>query len=249
MSVTWDYTSLAHAYADRPAYADAAVDAVLAVTGLSPGALVCDIGAGTGHLTEPLGRRGLVVDAVEPNAAMRGVGQDRLRDAAGTTWCEGTAEETGRLAGVYDAVLFGSSLNVTDTRRSLPEAARLLKPRRWTVCLWNHRDLDDPLQDRIERRIHARIPAYEYGSRRADQRPLLRASGLFEEPLLLEVRTLHHVDRDAWLNGWRSHATLQRQAGELFDAVVDDISEDLDGAPSTLAVPYTTRVFLARARD
>ncbi len=36
MTNAWDYTALAPAYADRPRYADQAVDAIVAIAGLAP---------------------------------------------------------------------------------------------------------------------------------------------------------------------------------------------------------------------
>jgi SAM-dependent methyltransferase len=246
MALTWDYTTLAAAYADRPPYADPAVDAFLAVAGIEVGHRVCDIGAGTGHLTLPLLQRGLVVDAVEPNKAMRTIGRNRIV-ADTVEWSGGRGEATGLPGGSYDLVTFGSSFNVMDSARALAEAHRLLVPGGWFACLWNHRDLDSPLQRRIECVIRDRLPGYDLGSRRADQRPIIRSSGLFAESIYLESTQVHVVDRESWINGWRSHATLARQAGAAFEAVVDDLAAVVRSEPTPLYVPYVTRAYVARS--
>ncbi|MBW3086329.1 2-methoxy-6-polyprenyl-1,4-benzoquinol methylase, mitochondrial [Austwickia sp. TVS 96-490-7B] len=243
----WDYTSLASSYADRPGYSDSALDAVVAVAGLRRGDRVCDVGAGTGHLTVPLTARGLKVDAVEPNDAMRRIGGDRATGES-VRWFNGTGEQTSLSSGAYDAVTFGSSFNVTERQLALLEAARLLRPRGWFICMWNHRDLQDPLQAGIESIIRSHIPEYDPGIRRSDQSSEIRKSGLFDECVYLEGRQVHLVDRDRWANGWRSHATVQRQAGAAFDDIIGDINRSLEGLPQTISIPYTTRVWLARSR-
>lgn len=245
---TWDYTALAESYADRPGYAEQAIDAIVAVSGVSPGSRVCDVGAGTGHLTVALAARDLRVDAVEPNNAMRRIGVERTANDPRVAWHAGTGEETGRCAGTYDLVSFGSSFNVVDQPRALLEARRILLPKRWFACLWNHRDLTDPLQARIEELIASYVPGYDLGNRRADQRATLRLSCLFDEPVFVEVIQAWQVDRDRWLNAWFSHATLQRQAGPRFVWVVNAIADLVSECPAVLSIPYITRVYLAAAR-
>lgn len=248
MNTEWDYTELATAYAGRPPYADQAVDAIVAVAGVGSGARVCDVGAGTGHLTVQLTARGLVVDAVEPNHAMREIGERRTIAMPEVTWRVGTGEDTACEGGAYALVSFGSSFNVVNRRKALAETHRLLQPGGWFACLWNHRDLDDPLQASIEDLITARVPGYEPGSRRSDQRPTLRVDPRYGEAIFLEVRQIFEVERGGWVNGWRSHGTLQRQAGAEFESVVADIEALVSAQPATLLIPYTTRVYLAKVR-
>ncbi len=84
------------------------------------------------------------------------------------------------------AVLFGSSFNVVDQHAALHEVCRLLVPDGWFACMWNHRDLDDPVQLKIESIIKAAIPGYSYGSRREDPRGVIDASGYFLAAQALE---------------------------------------------------------------
>ncbi|GAB1644045.1 class I SAM-dependent methyltransferase [Krasilnikovia sp. MM14-A1259] len=245
-TLTWDYTALAQTYADRPDYAPAAVDEVLELAGAASGAPACDIGAGSGHLTLPLSARGLVVDAVEPNAAMRALGGRRTAQSPSVRWFDGTAEATGRAAGRYRLVTFGSSFNVADPACTLPETARILADGGWFACLWNHRDLTDPLQQRIEDLIRRRVPGYTYGARRADQSAVIADSGLFGPVHAITRTVLHRVATETWCAAWRSHATLARQAGPGFPAVVDAITELVRDASGThVEIPYTTRGWAA----
>lgn len=243
MKTEWDYSDLADFYDQRPDYAGTAIDALVERSRVAPASPVADIGAGTGKLTKLLLERGLTVDAVEPNDNMRAFGS---RNTAGgrVTWSEGTGERTGLPSGRYRLVAFGSSFNVTDRPRALIEAARLLGDGGWFACMWNHRDLQDPIQKRVEEVIKSLVPAYGYGTRREDQTEVIRASGLWGPVEAFEGSVVWPVPRADYMGAWRSHATLQRQAGERFAEAIEAIDRVVpEGA--TLRVPYTTRGWCA----
>lgn len=249
-SLTWDYTSLAQAYGGRPRYSEAVIAELLEIAALEQGDHVCDVGAGTGHLAVHLLEHGLVVDAVEPNDAMRAIGRERFDDAP-IEWHEAAAESTGRPNDRYRLVTFGSSFNVVARDAALREAARMLRRPGAVAMMWNHRDLDDELQRRIEAAIASHVPGYDYGSRRADPSADVAASGLFGPTRRLEGSVRHEVDADEWVEAWRSHATLARQAGPRLERIVDEIGALVASAQagSRLEVPYTTRCWVAEARE
>jgi ubiquinone/menaquinone biosynthesis C-methylase UbiE len=247
MKTDWDYTDLADAYLKRPDYSDDALDRMLKRTGLLPGATACDVGAGVAHLTIKLAGRGLKVVAVEPNDAMRTNGIRRTKNLQLVTWTEGTGEATGQQAATFDIVTYGSSFNVTDRRAALKESARILKRRGWFACMWNHRDLEDPIQASIEEIIRKQIPAYAYGTRREDQSAIILSSGLTDAVEKLEGRVFHTQTVQDCVEAWRSHATLQRQAGDKFPDVVRSIHAYLHSlGASEIQIPYTTRIWLAQ---
>lgn len=249
MKTEWDYTALADAYLKRPEYAGAAIDAMLAIMSAGRGARVCDVGAGVAHLTLELAARGLVVDAVEPNDAMRAHGIARTRQFPEVKWHEGTGENTGQQEGAFRAVTFGSSFNVCDRPAALKESARILERDGWFACMWNHRQLDDPVQSRIEAVIKARVPGYGYGTRREDQTAVIDASGLFGPVVHLDARVVHRQSVAECVEAWRSHATLQRQAGPGFADMVAAIEGCLADLPGQVVeVPYSTNIWVARRR-
>lgn len=249
MTTAWNYTRLAASYSKRPEYAPDGIDAMLETAGVAAGSRVCDVGAGTGHLTLALLQRNLMVQAVEPNDAMRAIGIARTQDFPAVTWDVGTGEDTGQATAAFDLVTFGSSFNVTDREKALVETVRILKPAGWFACMWNHRDLDDPLQARIEAAIAALIPEYAYGARREDQTAVIDCSGLFHPVRHIKVPVLHRIPTADWQEAWRSHATLQRQAGDRFEEVLAAIDGILaQVGQNELAIPYTTRIWLAQKR-
>jgi SAM-dependent methyltransferase len=246
--VKWDYTKLAATYTQRPPYSPRAIDRIVATPGTTE-PRVADIGAGNAHLTVDLLSRGCLVDAVEPNEAMREIGIDRT--AGGTVrWHVGIGEETGLETGAYDLVTFGSSFATTDRPAALRETARILRRPGWFACIWNHRDLEDPLQAEVEALIRARIPDYGYGARREDQAPVIEESGLFETPTVLREPIVHRVPVSDWLAAWRSHGILERQAGSRFESILAEIDEHvLALGADELEIPYVTVGWIAAVRQ
>ncbi len=241
MKTEWDYTDLAQSYRKRPDYADEALDRLFEICSISTPAKVCDVGAGTAHLTVKLAKRGFSIDAVEPNDAMRKLGMEKTYELKQVSWFEGTGENTGRPSGEYDLVSFGSSFNVVDQIKALHECFRILKPEGWFVCCWNHRDLKDPLQQDIERIIRDSISDYKYGRRRENQTGIINESGLFGKVHRFEGHIVHKLKKRDIKDAWRSHATLHRQAGDCFPKIIERISTMIENLPENrISVPYTT---------
>ena len=245
--VTWDYTEHALHYDKRADYSGDAIGNLLKAIGCDTSRPVADIGAGTGKLTKELLKQGLTVRSVEPNDAMRTIGIQNTKDLA-VTWSVGTGEATGLPAGSVYAVFFGSSFNVVDQKAALAEASRILAPDGWFACMWNHRDLDDPVQQRIELIIKSAIPAYSYGSRREDPTNVINTSGYFADTKSIEGRFEWKMPKEDVIVAWKSHATLKRQAGSdsLFESIIAQIASYLDELPEVIEVPYTTRIYFAQ---
>jgi SAM-dependent methyltransferase len=240
----WDYTALASHYDGRADYCGELVDRVLAGFGLQRESCILDVGAGTGKLTGLLCATGARVVACEPNAAMRGYGVRKAQNR-GAEWIAGSGELLPIVSDSIDLVAYGSSFNVLDARTALSEAARVLRPGGHWLALWNHRDLDDPLQRIVEAAIRRHLPTFDYGSRRQDPTTEVEASGAFGPVRHAEARFEVRMETASWLQAWRSHATLARQAGDAMDAVLASIAESVCGR-STLDIPYYTRLWWSR---
>ncbi|MBU2097518.1 MAG: class I SAM-dependent methyltransferase [Gammaproteobacteria bacterium] len=248
MKTEWNYTELAEAYLKRPDYADSAIDQLFQLAGLKAANTACDVGAGVAHLTLHLLKRGLKVTAVEPNDAMRERGIRRT-SGQNVQWFEGVGEDTRQAPASFDIVTFGSSFNVCDRPKALLEVKRISKAKGWFAAMWNHRDLQDPIQARIEQIITEMVPSYGYGVRREDQTEVMNASGLFEQVHFIEGSVVHQQTVAEVVEAWRSHATLQRQAEDRFNDVVAAIEQFLISAgQSTISIPYTTRIWCGQLR-
>jgi ubiquinone/menaquinone biosynthesis C-methylase UbiE len=248
MKTEWDYSELATAYVSRPQYSQEAVDAIFSIAGVQEFDTTCDVGAGVGHLTKHHLRANFVVTAIEPNDEMRRIGINETMGKC--NWVEGTGENTGQKTSSYKLVTFGSSFNVCDREKALAETRRILVPGGWFACLWNHRDLTDETQKSIESIIKSFIPNYGYGTRRDDQTKVIESSKLFKNAIQIQSSVKHSQTIDECIKAWKSHATLERQAGNNFNNVIDEIQNFLRKNFSTgedISIPYQTTCWVAQS--
>ena len=140
MKTEWDYTTLADAYLKRPDYADAAINAMLAIAGAEKGDRFCDVGAGVAHLTLMLASRGLDVIAVEPNDAMREYACKDLEACTEFNSVNGTAEKTTLDQDSIDLVVVAQAFHWFDETRAVKEFQRILKKDGALALLWNVRN-------------------------------------------------------------------------------------------------------------
>ena len=242
--VEWDYSERAAYYDKRADYSERALDEVLKKMALARATTVADIGAGTGKLSRPLARRGYRVLSVEPNDAMRSFGIENTRGLQ-VQWSVGTGERTGLGDKAVAATFFGSSFNVVDQQAALAESARILSPGGWFCCMWNHRNLDDPVQARIEEIIKRAIPKYDYGKRREDPTEAIEKSRRFGAVQRVEDTFAVDMSLEDVIEAWKSHATLARQAGERMSSIIGEIRAALPHGEA-VRVPYTTRIWFTR---
>lgn len=126
----------------RPGYPSELVETIAAVTGLSPGWVVADIGAGTGLSARPFLDHGNTVLAVEPNRAMREAAEAALGDRPGFRSVAGTAEATGLADASVDLVVAAQAFHWFRADDARAELARILRPPRWVALVWNTRRTD-----------------------------------------------------------------------------------------------------------
>ena len=243
METQWDYTDRAHTYDRRADYSQTAIAKLLQETNCLPNKLVADIGAGTGKLTKMLLDAKLQVRAVEPNDNMRMYG---MQNTAGkrVNWTEGVGESTGLEHNSVHAAFFGSSFNVVDQGKTLQEVARILSPQGWFACLWNHRDVDDPIQKEIENIIKSFIPSYDYGLRRQDPSTTIQDNEWFAPVIHIEERFIVSMTKVAIVDAWKSHDTLYRQSNGKFEEIIQAISGML--SKDEYLVPYFTRIWASQ---
>ena len=131
-----------HYVASRPSYPSAVLDTLELYTGLGPGAVVADIGSGTGIFSQLLLDRGYEVYGVEPNAGMRNAAEQLLAEEEYFYSVAGRAEDTQVPTASCDAVVAAQAFHWFDTARTRAEVERILKPGGVVVLLWNQRHLD-----------------------------------------------------------------------------------------------------------
>ena len=121
----------------RPGYPAEVADLLLGEAGLSAGAKVCDVGAGTGIFARFAQGLGLEVTGVEPVAGMRAQFAAQSPDLE---LVDATAESLPFPDGSFDAVTCAQAFHWFDPQPALREFARVLKPGGTLFLVWNARD-------------------------------------------------------------------------------------------------------------
>ncbi|MGO8970707.1 MAG: class I SAM-dependent methyltransferase [Myxococcaceae bacterium] len=140
------FERLADAYRARPSYPLELVSQLLALA--PPGARVVDMGAGIGHLAEPLARAGARVVAVEPAGAMLAECAERVRGLPVHLVCA-PAESTGLPSASVELVLLADAAQWVDPEAAGREASRLLVPG-GTAAVVEPRPADTPFMRALE---------------------------------------------------------------------------------------------------
>lgn len=125
-----------HTY--RPRYPHAMID-VLAAHGLTPQAVVADIGTGTGISSELINDFGCTVYAVEPNAEMRDACAVFYSDRPNFHIIDGTAEATTFPDSSLDWVVAGQAFHWFNHDPAKAEFVRILRPDSRVALFWNDR--------------------------------------------------------------------------------------------------------------
>ncbi|MGD9633002.1 MAG: class I SAM-dependent methyltransferase [Pirellulales bacterium] len=126
----------------RPGYPPGVLEIIRDEAGLTPDAVVADVGSGTGISTDLFLHNGNVVFGVEPNAEMRRAAEQRFRDNARFHSVAATAEATTLESGSIDFVVASQAFHWFDVERTQQEFARILRRAGWAVLIWNARRTD-----------------------------------------------------------------------------------------------------------
>jgi SAM-dependent methyltransferase len=225
----------------RPDYAAAAVADLRSVAGLGPGALVLDVGAGTGKWTRALAATDARLVALEPVAAMRAVLQ---RDLPGVPAVAGTAEALPFATGRFDVVTAAAAIHWFDLDRAVPELVRVVRPGGHVVAARNQRIPDGWVvdYDRIVEAARASVPS-------AAKVPWRRH--LADHPALTPVAELAHpndqpLDRELLVERTRSISFVAALPDPDRDALLAAVRRLAAGLPETFTMPSRTELVVLR---
>lgn len=126
----------------RPGYPEQIVALIERETALAPGALIADIGSGTGISSELFIRAGHRVAAVEPNKAMRAAAERQLASSPGFRSVDGSAQATTLETASVDLIIAAQAFHWFDTPETRAEFSRILKPGGMIALIWNERKTD-----------------------------------------------------------------------------------------------------------
>jgi SAM-dependent methyltransferase len=170
------FTSRVENYARfRPAYPPQVIDLMRREMDFDKSSVVADIGFGTGIFTKMLLEAGASVFGVEPNAAMRGAGEDFLANFSKFSAVNGTAENTNLPNETFTHVTAAQAFHWFDAAKTKSEFHRILRSSGgFIVLIWNlrRRDADDFAIDyeNFLREFGTDYESVEARSRQAKQR-------------------------------------------------------------------------------
>ncbi len=216
-----NFAAVADAYErGRPETPAAVVDTLIAELGLSGGARVLDLAAGTGKLTRPLLASGLDVIAVEPQGELREsliatIGAERVRD--------GLAERIPLADDSVDAVTVADAFHWFDAPSALAEIHRVLRPAGglailstspdWSGASWAH-ELGTLIGGL--RPAHPRVDGPSW-------QDAVRAAGCWDEPREIDMTVSQPADAErmsAYVASISWIAALpDRERAQTLDAV------------------------------
>ena len=242
----------------RPAYPDAAVDDLIDLAALEPGALVLEVGAGTGKATAMFAERGIRVLAVEPSAEMAGVARRMFGDRPAVQIERSDFEQWDPAGREFPLLFAAQAWHWVEPTAGFAKAAQVLRPGGLLAAFWNRpvwvrAALRDAVLDAYQRvapeLLAATDPIHPAGVLPSDaddwRRAVAGTSGLGDA----EVRdyewsqTYSGGDYAALLE---THSTIRVLDPNQRDALLAAVADAIERHGNELVLPLVTRVCLAR---
>jgi SAM-dependent methyltransferase len=232
--------------AGRPGYPDEIFDAIEELSGsFLAGALVADVGAGTGISTRALLRRGAAVVAIDHGTNMLAALRARTPAAAVVL---ADANQLPLRSGAVDLVTFAQSWHWVDLGRAPAEVTRVLRPGGALAVWWNTAD------DGAERWFDEHRARLREASGHGDVTKRFEAAWASLPsafgPLDVETTRVHwvrSVAREVILDEVRSKSYVDELGPHQSAAFVERERELLPDAE--LRQPFVTRLAVVRVGD
>ena len=234
----------------RPSYPPPAIALLRERCGLVPGAVVADLGSGTGILTELLLQSGAEVFAVEPNDAMRGAAEAQLGHYPRFHSIKGSAESTALASASVDLLVAGQAFHWFDPQRARLEALRVLRPGAWAALLWNERPPEaTPFLADYEALLRRHAPEYtRITASRADVGTMREFLGA-----AMEVRTFANqqiLDFQGLMGRLMSSSYAPEPGHPDYEPMIALLREVFarHEREGRITMPYSTLVYFAQLR-
>ncbi len=231
----------------RPHYPDAAIDAIVRVSGIGAGAAIADIGSGTGISARPFLARGFRVFGIEPNAEMRAAAEAELASFSRYASTGGTAEKTTLADGAVDLAIAAQAFHWFRSDDARAEIVRITRPPHVCALVWNERLVDTAFLRAYEAALHAHAIDYDkVDHRNVDQ---ARLAAFFRGPFeSFAFENAQRFDRTGFIGRALSSSYVPQRGHARHDAMM----AALDGIFTEHAEDghvifrYTTAVHIGR---
>ena len=170
----------------RPKYSKGFIDYLYQYLALSNNAVIADIGAGTGILSEEFLKRGSNVICVEPNKKMLEQAKRKLQHYKNVSFINETAESTNIKDTSIDIITVGQAFHWFNEKLFLNECKRILVDEGIVVLAWNVSNSEDPINKAVSHLNYMYAKNYNgYNARDKDGNAEIH---FFENNLLLDKR-------------------------------------------------------------
>lgn len=234
----------------RPGYPNALFDAVLAA--VRDPRRVLEAGAGTGHATTALARRGLAVEAVEPDTRMAAVARDRC-DGLPVRIHEARFEDWRGDSGAFDLVVCAQAWHWLDRARAAMVAGAALRRDGALAVWWNRpRAVDGALLTAVREAYRRHAPAL------ASETSLLVMRPAADVPERAPGFGPWSTQSYAWHRAYdaRSYAALVSTQGdhrllpvEQRASLITAVESAIEMHGDRIEYEFRTDLFIARPRD
>jgi SAM-dependent methyltransferase len=239
----------------RPAYPPAVIDELIDAADLKPGALVLEVGAGTGKATRMLAARGLAVLALEPSAAMAEVARRNLANDP-LVQIEQSDFETWRPRGQVQALVSAQAWHWISPQLRYVRAGQALRSGGllaaiWTLPVWESNELRGELREVYSRTVPelaAGFPMHPAGvsaDLAGDWHAEIEGSDAFARPRVREHPWSCTYATAAYLQLLQTHQDHILLTPEQQSALLSAIAAVLDRAGARITMDYVTRLCLA----
>ncbi len=243
------FDSVADVYHEtRQSYPDQVVRWIVETTGLREGAVILEVGCGTGQLTAELARYPFPVMAIDIGAAMVEVARRHVADGE-VLFAVSSFEQFAAADASFDLVISATAAHWIDPEVLCSRSARLLRSGGWLVMMSVGEDYDEPVGSSLrsswvrhspDRRAWARKPPPSGAER-------IAASGLFEPALEKSHTRRAELSPERVMNLERTRATyldFDPETRASFDAALGTVLSGLGAVPATIH----TQVTMAKVR-
>jgi len=234
----------------RPGYPAEVIDVLRSNCGLTNGAVVADIGAGTGILARMLCEHAQNVYGVEPNDAMRTACEDFLADQPNFTAVNGAAENTTLPATSVNLITVAQAFHSLDQKEARHEFMRILKPNGFTALIWNDRKTSgSPLAEAYEQLLVKFGTDYAEVQSRGKQ-TLEGFERFFGHGQIRRatIPNVQHLERDNFVERVTSASYMPNESHPRYREMVAaaQLIFDENRAGGTVALEYDTNIYYAQ---
>jgi SAM-dependent methyltransferase len=229
----------------RPSYPPEVMALLRAECGLKPGALVADIGSGTGLFSQVLAHQGCRVMAVEPNTAMREAAEKAFGANALIRSVNARAEATTLAADSVDLVTAAQAFHWFEAGAARAEFQRILKSGGYVALIWNERDTTRTPFLRVYESLLQRY-ATDYA--RVDHRNVTASIGTFFGDGMWKAAQFPNqqlLDWEGVLGRLHSSSYAPQEGSPEYDEMIAKLESLFRGCQSSGVVQflYETKVF------